>query len=632
MYPTRFPDTRQQQQQMRERDELKYSAEEKIVEDSESEEDESVKKTVADRREQIQKRLSIERQIPASSQKKEIVQEITEIKRHSMIEDKRAMHEEEIILQAPTDNTFKSSTTPETIVKMKTSRKDDGVDISKSEFDKELQDKFKTTIKELGDLEPQPESQTVLLAKTEPFVNTKIEYDAVVSEKSQKDSIEQLESTNLASEQTPKPKERTISTIRLLEQETEVTSSHTKELIDPELKLKLTAQKDKIVSFIEGESELPTDKIVVSAKTEPLIDPQLAAKLTAQIEKIQDFIEPEPDTSCPIKGEMKKTFSTDQIDSELSAKLSKQKEKAERIAEVESGIFEASTGEIVDSFAKDFLSEKTEITNIMQKQSSEVVKQVIESKKSELKHKTEEVITKIIDGVTETVDAKTTELTEKIDATILNQFADKKEHLESSTAKVVEVSDGAVKQIEETVLSHIKDSAEALESTKANVEDSGKERVSVLTNDGLDISEKDHTDIVCHLGRAESQVSDTVETVDTKISSVDLERPDRSTIQQDVIKEAKRTATEVVDEIVKVISQDSQVKMSVQFADQPSDESNTVVENYSATEMEVAKSSSGPFSSSTESDEFYKTIEEKITKKFSQDMSAQQDDITSQGS
>ncbi|KAJ8982139.1 hypothetical protein NQ317_011285 [Molorchus minor] len=67
----------------------KYSAEEKVVEKSD-EEEEPFDKPVAERREQIEKRLSAERTIPASSQRREIVQEITDIKRQSIVEDKIA--------------------------------------------------------------------------------------------------------------------------------------------------------------------------------------------------------------------------------------------------------------------------------------------------------------------------------------------------------------------------------------------------------------------------------------------------------------------------------------------------------------------------------------------------------------
>lgn len=66
----------------------KYSAEEKTFEPSDEEED--FNKSVPERREQIVKRLSTERTIPASSQRVEIVQEISSIKRQSLVEDKIA--------------------------------------------------------------------------------------------------------------------------------------------------------------------------------------------------------------------------------------------------------------------------------------------------------------------------------------------------------------------------------------------------------------------------------------------------------------------------------------------------------------------------------------------------------------
>lgn len=614
---------------MREREELKYSAEEKIVEDSESEEDESIKKTVADRREQIQKRLSIERQIPASTQKKEIVQEITEIKRHSMIDDKRALHEEEIIMQAPTDNTFKSSSMPETIIKIKTTRSEGGADISKTEFDKELQSKFENNLN--GQT-----SHTVMLAKAEPSVNTKIEYDATVTEKSQKEITESLlkdlqsQDHVVTTDQAPKPKERTITTIRFLEQESSKAS--TEDTIDPELMQKLTVQKDKIVDFVAAESEIDDNSIVVSAKPEKkddLIDPQLAAKLTAQIEKIQDFVEPEPDTSCPIKCEMKKTFSSDQIDSELSAKLSKQKEKAERIAEDESGIFESSTGDMSDFLTKDFTTEKTQTIKFMQKESSESVKQFVESKKSEVVHKTEEVITKTVDGISEAVESKKTELTEQFNETNVSEQANKQAHLESTLSKVETAKDGAIEQIKSTTLSHVKDIAEDLESTKTNIVDSVKERVTLRKDDSEDISEKEQNNFVSHLGLAASKVDEIVHTVDTKLSTVDTERPQLSTTQQDIVSEAERKATVVVDDILNVISQDSKITTSVRFAEDAADDQ----VDFTSTKKAEAdlKSSAGPFSTLSESDEFYKTIEDKITKKLSQDMSARQDDIASQG-
>ena len=88
-----------------EHDESKYSAEEKVVE-SDEDEIEAAKRSVAERREKIEKRLSGEQKHFPSTQQKEIVEEIITIKRQSLIEDKRAIHEDEIIMQKPVDNSF----------------------------------------------------------------------------------------------------------------------------------------------------------------------------------------------------------------------------------------------------------------------------------------------------------------------------------------------------------------------------------------------------------------------------------------------------------------------------------------------------------------------------------------------
>lgn len=77
----------------------KYSAEEKAIEKSDEEEDETFDKPVAEIRDRIEKRLSAERTIPASSQRKEIVQEITTIKQQSLVEDKLAEVEQKVLEQ-----------------------------------------------------------------------------------------------------------------------------------------------------------------------------------------------------------------------------------------------------------------------------------------------------------------------------------------------------------------------------------------------------------------------------------------------------------------------------------------------------------------------------------------------------
>lgn len=133
-----------------EHDESKYSAEEKVIESEE--EDEANKKTVAERREKIVKRLSGEQKAPPSTQKKEIVEEIITIKRQSLIDDARAKHEDEILMQKPVDNSYKSSVVNEQVVKLKTASHD-SASLDKSEFDKELQGKFSKTLGDVGKFE-----------------------------------------------------------------------------------------------------------------------------------------------------------------------------------------------------------------------------------------------------------------------------------------------------------------------------------------------------------------------------------------------------------------------------------------------------------------------------------------------
>lgn len=130
-----------------ENDESKYSAEEKAIESED--EEEAAKRTVAERREKIEKRLSGEQKAAPSNQKKEIVEEIITIKRQSLIDDARAKHEDEILMQKPIDNSYKSTVVPEQVVKLKTTSHDSS-SVDKSDFDKELQDKFTKT---LGDVD-----------------------------------------------------------------------------------------------------------------------------------------------------------------------------------------------------------------------------------------------------------------------------------------------------------------------------------------------------------------------------------------------------------------------------------------------------------------------------------------------
>lgn len=318
----------------RDRDELKYSAEEKIVEDSdeETEEDETVKRSVAERREQIQKRLSIERQIPASTQKKEIVQEIVEIKRHSLIEDKKAMHEEEIILHAPTDNIIKSAVIPDQVIKLKSTINDE-IDISKTDFDKELQDKFKTTIKDVDTFEHRPSDEVCKQEisrqeSTEQKGNAKIQYDSTVTEKSYKDhgdeklprdTVTEVRTTITTVHTSSHPgddqenktvivTERIVErsgndiedTKKFLEQELFDTPIHVQPDIHTEtsqIHKTITATKD----FLEGEQsgQIVTDYILEEAKDSD-VDHSVTAvdpAITSTVQELTDFEIISPHTS-----------------------------------------------------------------------------------------------------------------------------------------------------------------------------------------------------------------------------------------------------------------------------------------------------------------------------------------------
>lgn len=152
-----------------EHDESKYSAEEKRVESDEDDLEVS-KRSVAERREKIVKRLSGEQKLPPSNQHKEIVEEIIEIKRQSFIEDARAKHEDEILMQKPVDNSYKSANVSEQVIKLKTSSHDN-TSVDKTDFDKELHEKFSRT---LGDVD-KFEHKSKVINTTQSFLESEIE-------------------------------------------------------------------------------------------------------------------------------------------------------------------------------------------------------------------------------------------------------------------------------------------------------------------------------------------------------------------------------------------------------------------------------------------------------------------------
>lgn len=231
--------------QLHEREEMKYSAEEKIIEDEESEEDETVKRSVAERREKIEKRLSVERQIPASTQKKEIVEEITTIKRHSLIEDKKAKHEEEILAQTPIENVIKAVELPEPVLKLKSGTLKDDVD--KAEFDRELMDKFKNR------------------DDFDEIASSKIHYDTTVTEKTQKDG--DVITTTVT----------TTKTTTFVDQEPHVVTFTATDISRDDLQEKLLRDDDVV-----RKTTIIQEKVI--------IEPQLAEKIESSSRFVDDLI------------------------------------------------------------------------------------------------------------------------------------------------------------------------------------------------------------------------------------------------------------------------------------------------------------------------------------------------------
>ncbi|XP_036344477.1 ankyrin-2-like [Rhagoletis pomonella] len=236
-------------QQIHDHEEVKYSAEEKEVEESESDE-EITKRTVAERREKIVKRLSIERQIPASSQKKEITREISEIKRKSLIEDKKAIHESEINMQLPTDNIVKSTVAPDQVMKMKMGKMDTG-EISKSDFDKELTHKLKTSGRS-----SEEEDSTTEYKQIQDDENLKIVQDISAVEKPK-----HLQESPITSEQ-EKAKQMTEDFLNVEKQtqlpaDITISEKFVEEVKEKELKVAETVEKssqkiEKIITAFEG--------------------------------------------------------------------------------------------------------------------------------------------------------------------------------------------------------------------------------------------------------------------------------------------------------------------------------------------------------------------------------------------
>lgn len=273
--------------QLHEREEMKYSAEEKIIEDSESEEDEVIRRTVAERRTQIEKRLSVERQIPASTQKKEIVEEITTIKRQSLIEDKKAHHEEEIIQHTPVDSVIKSVTITEPVLKLKAGDRD-SKEITKDVFEKELKDKMKVTIK---GMEADMDDDDLLLDNEPGMVSSKIQIDTTETEKEQRfdepSSTTQKTVETVVVESSSKPEEENV--IKTTTTTTTVTKKVGFQYSDDE---DYDDEEEYFLDRVTKDEEMSREKKVhisdaIKREVMDKTDQELMQKLEMQKEKIE---------------------------------------------------------------------------------------------------------------------------------------------------------------------------------------------------------------------------------------------------------------------------------------------------------------------------------------------------------
>lgn len=246
-----------------EHDESKYSAEEKIV-DSENE-DEAAKRTVAERRERIEKRLSGEVKNPPSVQHKEIVEEIVTIKRQSVIEDTVAKLEDEILMQKPVDNTYKSAVVPEQVIKLKTTSHD-ASSIDKSEFDRELQDKFSKT---LGDVDKFEHKFThEMIPSTQDFLASEIQHQFM-----ERDTPEKVTTTTVTKTTTYTESENGQQESPLVKKR-EVITTTTKMIYDDDFeRIERETMDTQMVDDILEEARQKADNIQSKVTTTTTVQP-----------------------------------------------------------------------------------------------------------------------------------------------------------------------------------------------------------------------------------------------------------------------------------------------------------------------------------------------------------------------
>lgn len=262
-----------------EHDESKYSAEEKAVE-SEEDETEAAKRSVAERREKIEKRLSGEHKHIPSNQRKEIVEEIITIKRQSLIEDAVAKHEDEILMQKPVDNSYKSAVIPEQVVKLKTTSHDSS-SVDKDDFEKELQDKFQKTLGDVDKFEHKFTHEAI--PKTMDFLASEqqnVEHERTVTTISKTTTITETVPSDVIEkngrEESPVVKKREVittttttssdgdvvkqTTTQVYDQGDDITEEYERELMDP-------TEVDDILEEARQKADSIQSKVITNTTT-----------------------------------------------------------------------------------------------------------------------------------------------------------------------------------------------------------------------------------------------------------------------------------------------------------------------------------------------------------------------------
>ncbi|KAL9903848.1 uncharacterized protein ACN2A1_004504 isoform 1-T1 [Glossina fuscipes fuscipes] len=542
-------------QQINESEEVKYSAEEKEIEDSESDE-EVAKQTVAERREKIVKRLSVERQIPASSQKKEITREITEIKRKSLIEDKKAMHESEIFMQLPADNSVKSTVVSEHVIKMKLGKKDSS-EVSKSDFDKELTYKFKTSSRSSEETD---DSSLIDQKSHQDIDNLKITKDLSSVEKTSKisDFISMEMESSAPTTEVKKLSEDFLSSERLTEQEAQpiiITEKFTEEFkekmdLKPKVNEELKETAEQMVKTTMEKASKKVESIISvfeAPQTERIITKEIIIQTIPKEKEIIDEIQSDEQL---ITWDIK-----DDVQGKVDSVVDEQVPSKVESASVKDKIKTFTEQKLDDPLKETFVTGTKKVSETVKVFSSpkvDDVKQtaadILHKQFTEIEEKMDDVKTKVTKSKEKIIDAKSTIITGLTDSKTKDSLSESEESIivlpksVKDTAKTFAVSDLKSK-LTDTKVSFLED--KVYDPEKHYIEDIKDHVVIDAVKDTFKSIEKDFSKKTAEI---KEKVDDTI---------IDETKSVKDTIQiftKDKIGDLKDKADKVDNDLRKVIT------------------------------------------------------------------------------